>query len=901
MIDNFLTLFEQAFGNNYSLLVFLTISFLVKGYLFIYLTIKGIINSSKIYRPVPLLLLVLLSGIIQDSAWIARLIGRIFFASSQPSLYVAGWVIFSWAFPTIQYQAVALFLESLVNQQRHFSGRNILTSLISVGFSIFFVAAGILNLLDIRSLDMHIVQEFCSLYCILFLMPLSIINVFLKMKKSTVPEILRQQLLIILKFFIYPQLFCDFIQLYPFKIVSNSTLANSYGMVGLSTILLACAMYYCTRRIIALRFLNIKEHVEAADRFNFVNSFKDVLEQFSSVTNVKELAYITQTFFKENFNIPLSKIQVHIRNDGKKEGSLSSRPELSTIEVVAETFVTTHYQNIAAKTEEVLIFDEIAFNSFYGTKDQRQELHFLETINADIFLPIFKNDSVIAYIIVERYARPKEFYSTGERDEMVIFAHYLGNMIHLLKSRQLESIIQQEKELKEEIYNKHQEINQYRESIRSFLRNKPKEIGILFYKNRKFIFGNQTAQELVKVNPNTQEGHPFVKAIKQIATMVEEYKSPQNTIYAESPDQKYVISGVPNIEKNNVIITIYPPDISDIIKRQFSSLKDPSKWDYLLYLETTQSGQLINQMIPGNSETILHFKIDLLKLALNKKAILIDMPQEDTLSIVEILHHISLRETLHVMHIKSPSSHAEHAIKLFGINPIFSMNKDTQSLLEKLHNVGTLFIENIHLLELETQEYLAEYLQYGMFRVYKSDQRKEANVRIICSSNQDLTYLSQQGKFSANLLAELKKTQIKFPSLHELPQEELSELTEGFSHGMLQNQAYSSLLELTDREKNRLIESRPVSFKELKQRIQQLMHNKSKKNEIEHETHFDPAFVDISNPELLQAVRLGKHALRDKRVMTMLWNKFKNQNKIASFLGVNRSSVNRRCKEFNLE
>jgi len=32
----------------------------------------------------------------------------------------------------------------------------------------------------------------------------------------------------------------------------------------------------------------------------------------------------------------------------------------------------------------------------------------------------------------------------------------------------------------------------------------------------------------------------------------------------------------------------------------------------------------------------------------------------------------------------------------------------------------------------------------------------------------------------------------------------------------------------------------------------------------------------------------------------MLWNKFNNQNKIAAFLGVNRSSVNRRCREYNL-
>ena len=54
---------------------------------------------------------------------------------------------------------------------------------------------------------------------------------------------------------------------------------------------------------------------------------------------------------------------------------------------------------------------------------------------------------------------------------MLVFASYLSNIINLLQNRNLEMLIQQEKELKEELYSKHQEINQYKESIRSFLRN----------------------------------------------------------------------------------------------------------------------------------------------------------------------------------------------------------------------------------------------------------------------------------------------------------------------------------------------------------------------------------------------------------------------------------------------
>ena len=81
---------------------------------------------------------------------------------------------------------------------------------------------------------------------------------------------------------------------------------------------------------------------------------------------------------------------------------------------------------------------------------------------------------------------------------------------------------------------------------------------------------------------------------------------------------------------------------------------------------------------------------------------------------------------------------------------------------------------------------------------------------------------------------------------------------------------------------------------------QQLLVLKSKKNDISHDTQFDPAY-QVSDPELIEAARLGKHALKDRKTMINLWHKFKSQNKIATFLGVNRSSVNRRCKEYNLQ
>ena len=345
---------------------------------------------------------------------------------------------------------------------------------------------------------------------------------------------------------------------------------------------------------------------------------------------------------------------------------------------------------------------------------------------------------------------------------------------------------------------------------------------------------------------------------------------------------------------------MYYPEVTDVIKKQIDQLKDPSEWDYLLYLETTKPGKLINKLIPGSGTTLLQYKIELLKTALSKKATLLNMPDKDLQQTVELLHHISLRETLQSIELHGPSENFDIAIELFGLNTIFQMQKDAKPpLLEKLDNTGTLFIKNIHFLDLETQEYLAEFIRYGFFRTFKSDHKIPSNARIICSTTQNLTSLVQEGKFSKTLFNELKHTTLEMPSLVTLPEEELDTLAEGFSEQAIANQTFKNLLSLSEKDKYRLAHQRPASLQELKMKVQQILIHKSKQSDIYQEAQFDPAYK-VSDPKLVEAARLGKKALKDQKVMALLWNKFKNQNKIASFLGVNRSSVNRRCKKYNL-
>lgn len=891
--------FINLIGSDGFLLSVESISLIVKLTLFALIVIQ-VIRTAKMPKPLFFLLGAIVGSVFDNIAWITSLIPSVTSLTINPCLKTTI-IVTSWAFFLIQYQSLVLFIENLINKDYKPSLIQKILLIVTGAICLYYIYLAITQ----NPQQTKITFGATAMYAYYCLAIPCIFSTIRKMRSEHLPRILKKQLALFIPFIICPWLFFDFFQTHlPWFLDENSDLYWPIVRMAasLSTILLTYAVYYCSRKMIGLRFLNLKDHVESIQKNAFIDGFKHVLEQFGHATTTKELNHITQTFFKEAFEVPLGRTHLYVRQVKPQQQATTSYT-LSRTESVIETFLASKNNELLEHLQQakIIIHDELSFSNFYQTTQHTQALlKFLETINADIFLPIYEKNSMIGYIVIERFARHDNFYTNVERDEMLVLTNYLSNLINLIENKNFESLLQQEKELKEELYSKHQEINQYKESVRSFLRNtEQKSIGIIFYKNRRFTYANQIAKELIKVNLNTQDGHSLTKTFKQVARDVEQYKTAQTAFAKDTEGNKIILSGVPSIEQNSVIITVYYPEIADVIKKQLDLLKDPTKWDYLLYLETTKSGQLINQLIPGTGETLLNFKIDLLKTALSNKATLLEINSEDLMPTVEILHHISLREHLQTLKLTEQSNPVETAVKLFGINPIFKENNEVP-LLKKLHETGTLFIQNIEYLDLETQNYLAEFLKYGYYRIYKSDTKVPSNVRIICSTNRDLQTMVHNGTFSAALLAELKKTSISMPSLLTLPQDELDELAQGFTEQTMHTNDLQHLLELTDRERYKIAVKRPVSLQELKHKVQQLVLQKSKKNNIYDETEFNPAY-EISDPHLVEAARLGKHALRDRKVMTQLWNKFKNQSKLATFLGVNRSSINRRCKEYNLE
>lgn len=872
------------------LLLAITASFLIKTYIITQLLLHRAKHQAMFKRAWTLLILILLGSIIEDTAWILKLVRLIIFPSIDCRLGIFLLRI-AWASTIIQYQALSLLVEHLITAQRQkISILNWTFLIASSYFCSIFIWLALFKTIHLSRPNIeYATLTQTSIYVPLIVMSI-LIATLVRLYHRNTPKILKRQLYIFIWGLIIPRVISDLIQFNPFNIIPSDSSSNVV-ITALSSILIAYAAYFCIDRLLRLRFLNLRQSVASKQSKNpFMERFKTFLEQLGTVLNLHELSPIVKSYFRVTLNIAEGRAKLYFRTDNPAD--LKSQ--------IVETFLNNNQagHHYLLKHRTILLLDELEFNQFYQKDALNHDLlTFLKQIDSEIFIPIYQEDLIIAYILIEQDPRSKRIYSNIEQDEITIFTQYLGSIINLMQKRNLNDLIEQEKQLKEELYQKHQQINQYKESIRSFIKqSQTKKVGILFYKSRRFIIGNQDANEIINFNLNTFPGHPLAQKLNFIAKQVEAYKNSQSCFAKDPQNQTIIITGIPSLEGHNVIITIHYPDITDVVKRQLDLLTDPSQWDYLLYLETTKSGQLINQLIPGSSESILNFKIELLKASLSKKAILISISDEDLIPTVELIHQISLRQNLYSLNLHAPSSDFETATQLFGINPIFGQVA-SPPLLQTLNQTGTLFINNIHHLNLETQTYLAEFIKYGFYRVFRSEQKIFSDVRIICATDQNLTQLVQESRFSKELYQELQKTSLVMPSLTSLPNENMQQLIEEIANTTVGNGSFKDLLTLNEREKQALISKHLESFQELKTQIKAMITDKSRVNHIQLDAQLNSS-TPLHDSELADILKLGKYALKDRAAMQWLWNKFQNQNKIASLLNVNRSSVQRRCKEF---
>ena len=113
---------------------------------------------------------------------------------------------------------------------------------------------------------------------------------------------------------------------------------------------------------------------------------------------------------------------------------------------------------------------------------------------------------------------------------------------------------------------------------------------------------------------------------------------------------------------------------------------------------------------------------------------------------------------------------------------------------------------------------------------------------------------------------------------------------------------YKNLLALTEKDRMRLLANRPLSLHEFREKIHQMLITKSVRNNIEDLTEFDPAYNrSVSKYKMPKLSDSEKKPYKTLKAWLFCGISLENQNKIATLLGVNRSSVNRRCQEYNLK
>jgi len=148
-----------------------------------------------------------------------------------------------------------------------------------------------------------------------------------------------------------------------------------------------------------------------------------------------------------------------------------------------------------------------------------------------------------------------------------------------------------------------------------------------------------------------------------------------------------------------------------------------------------------------------------------------------------------------IIHALSPRKHNEFIAVNCGAIPEGTINSelfghekgsftgaagDRKGYFETV-NGGTIFLDEIAELPLDTQAYLLRVLESGEFIRVGSSKVQKTDVRVIAASNVELNERVRKGKFREDLYYRLNTVPIKVPALHER-REDIPVLFRKFAH-----------------------------------------------------------------------------------------------------------------------
>lgn len=367
--------------HHYAFLFSQIISVSIKSFLFFNIIRKWITAKKSQSLLLSCLLTIVLAEIFNDISWFIHvyyLHGSLEHTAGSIFMYRIAWIFF-----ILEYLCLGIFIDKL-SKINTFASQIWLYIRIALsgmtGIYLLFIAISTfwISAEDGASLLELIILKIVYQFYIYILTIPSIIIALIELKKDSIPQILKQQLKVFIKYLIIPKLLIEFFNHDPFETISNLLNlihpSSNYLAITISTLLMTYAIYFCSRKIMRLRFLNLSEHVHTEEkRFDFIEDFKAILEALGTATSLKEIQAICQSFFEQAFGIPADMISLHmpIQDDQFSEIHLTHAEHDERQRIVDQTLSPYPKPWIlkALQKNRIFIKDEIEFTYFYEKND----------------------------------------------------------------------------------------------------------------------------------------------------------------------------------------------------------------------------------------------------------------------------------------------------------------------------------------------------------------------------------------------------------------------------------------------------------------------------------------------------------------------------------------------------
>ncbi len=229
-------------------------------------------------------------------------------------------------------------------------------------------------------------------------------------------------------------------------------------------------------------------------------------------------------------------------------------------------------------------------------------------------------------------------------------------------------------------------------------------------------------------------------------------------------------------------------------------------------------------------------------------------------------------------------------LELFGSK---DENTTRKGLFEKSEN-GTLFIDEIGEMPLQTQSKILRVLTDRNFNRLGDDAIIPVSCRIICSSTENLDTLVQNGSFRKDLFHRINVVTISLPKLIDRPTD-IDLLVDHFS------KIYSNLNKLTNIDLKPMIFERyfdykwPGNIRELRNLVERHIILGDK-----YEDTITPESENVSKNVISLPLKNARKVFERNYILSQLERFNGNISKTANFIGMERSALHRKLKQLEI-